>query len=203
MTAWRTFAAALFACTPLWALGCGNAVGPRQTLLTFSFEQGMEGWSAAAADTGPPHAPWSIERSGDLAYAGQEAVKFYVANYTDAAKIWMVRPFSGLPGRSYDIEVSYAFATADYGSINHFVLLTGIFETPPTDGPSLTAGTVQEDTGNGAHSNVGYRWLRKNARASVQAPANGMLFVVVGIWGTWEGGKTYYLDDVAVQLTPK
>jgi hypothetical protein len=29
-----------------------------------------------------------------------------------------------------------------------------------------------------------------------------MLFVVVGIWGTWETPRTYYVDDLSVQFTP-
>ena len=166
----------------------------------------MQGWSATAADTGRPgeaYAPWSIERSADHASDGQQALKLQMVNHTDAAKIWIVRPFAAQAGQQYDLDVSFAFATADFGSTNLFALLTGAFPTPPHDGPSLLAGTTHDATGNGADSDVGYQWLRKAIHTSARANSNGQLFVVVGIWGTWEGPRTYYLDDLSVELTPR
>ena len=187
------------------ALGCAESLRPPRTPYSFSFEQGMDDWTTAAADTGAPggaYAPWSIERSAELAYDGQYALKFHMDNYTDAAKIWIVRPFAVTPGRSYDIAISYAFGTRDFGQANLFVLLAGVFRTPPRDGPSLLAGTVQDHTGNGSDSDVGYRWLRKSVSPSISADGSGRVYVVLGVWGTWETPRTYYVDDVLVQITP-
>ena len=189
----------------LFVQACGTELGPPEARLAFSFEQGMEGWAAAAADTGLPggaYAPWSIQPSTDLAYDGRYALKFSVANYTDAAKIWIVRPFRVTPGSSYAVEVSYAFGTADFGQANLFELLAGTFESAPVDGRSLLAGTLHEPTGNGAGGDVGYQWLRKRFRGSARGNASGLLYVVVGVWGTWEGARTYYVDDLTVSLTP-
>jgi hypothetical protein len=182
------------------ALGCGAPLGP-ETRLTFSFEQGMEGWTVMAADTAAI-APWSVQRSTDVAYDGQYALKFYLANYNDATKIWIVRPFPVTPGRAYGVEVSYAFASRDWTDANLFVLLTGAFTSPPGDGPALVAGTSQEPTGNGAGRDVGYQWQRKYFRTSARGDPSGALYVVVGVWGTWETPRTYYVDDVTVHLTP-
>jgi hypothetical protein len=186
-----------------FAVACEEGIAP-ETPLTFSFERGMDGWTAAAADTGDlggAHARWVIERTTELAYDGQHALKFHMANNTDAAKIWIARPFSVTSGRSYDVDVSYAFGTRDWGDANLFVLLTGAFRVPPADGPSLLAGTTRDHTGNGAGSDVGFRWLRKHVEVSVPQNGSAVIYVVVGIWGTWEGSRTYYLDDLTVQLT--
>jgi len=187
----------------LWVGGCGEAVAPPETHSTFSFEQGLDGWAPDAdACEVPPGilcAPWTIERTADLAYEGQHALKFYMDNVIDGAVIWIVRPFPVTPGRSYEVDVSYAFATRDWGEVNLFVLFTGVFRAPPTD---LHVGTVQEPTGNGASSDVGYRWLRKRFHAAVSGDASGVLYVVVGVWGTWETPRTYFVDDLTVQLTP-
>jgi hypothetical protein len=189
----------------LCAEACGDGLGPPETSARFSFEQDMDGWTPVAADTGTPggaYAPWSIAPTADLAFEGPHALKFYVANFTDAAKIWIVRPFLVTPGRLYQVDISFAFATADWGDANLFTLLTGPFLTPPTDGLTLVAGTTRQYTGNGANHDVGYQWLRRTFRASARADASGVVFVVVGIWGTWETSRTYYVDDLSVEFTP-
>lgn len=191
----------------LFAQGCGDGITSPATRYAFSFEQGMEGWAATAADTGTPggaYAPWSIAPSAEFVHEGRYALRFYMDNNTDAAKIWIVRPFAVAPGRSYDIDVSYAFGSDEWADIiNPFVLLTGVFRTAPDDGTSLVAGSVPDDTRNGADSDVGYVWARKTVRVSVSGGATDRLYVVVGIWGTWEVARTYYLDDLEVELTPR
>jgi hypothetical protein len=187
----------------LCAEACGNGLGPPETSPRFSFEQDMDGWTPAAADTGDlrgAHAPWSIERTADTAFEGTHALRLYMANHTDAAKIWIVRSFAATPGRSYQVDISFAFATADWGDANLFTVLAGSFLTPPSDGPTLVAGTRHQSTGNGANHDVGYQWLRRSFRVSTQADASGVLSVVVGIWGTWETARTYYVDDLSVQF---
>ncbi len=184
---------------------CAGGVSAPEVSATFSFEQGMDGWTAVAADTGAPpgaYAPWSIVPATDFAYDGEQALRLFMANHTDAAKIWIVRSFAVAPGRTYQVDVSYAFGSSDFGELNRFDLLTGSFRSPPTDGPTLLAGTVHDHTGNGSHTDVGYRWLRKHVRTALPAAASGAFYVVVGIWGTTEFSRTYYLDDLTVQVSP-
>lgn len=172
---------------------------------TFSFEQGLEGWTPVGADTGSPgsaYAPWSVGPTTELVCTGQRSLKFQVNNSTDAAKIWIVRAFAADSGRTYTVDVSYAFGTEDYGTANHFVLLTGAAPTAPVDGPSLLAATLHDDTGSGANSS-GYVWLRKSVQMSANGNASGLIYVVIGVWGTFEVARTYYVDNVAVTLTPQ
>ena len=37
--------------------------------------------------------------------------------------------------------------------------------------------------------------------SSSRPAADGMIHVVIGVWGTWETPRTYYVDDVRVRLT--
>ena len=183
---------------------CADNLAP-EPQRPFGFEQGLEGWLPAAADTGTAtgaHASWSIESSRELAYEGTRSLKLYLANNTDAAKIWVIRPFAVTPGRSYRFQISYQFASRDWGDANLFYLLGGVFATPPIDGPTLLAGTVREHTGNGASEDIGFRWLDKSLDASFVAGDTKVAYVVIGIWGTWEGARTYYVDRVAVAISP-
>jgi len=187
-----------------FACACTTGVSAPEVSATFSFEQGMDGWAAVAADTGAPpgaYAPWSIVPATDFAYDGEQALRLFMANHTDAAKIWIVRSFAVAPGRMYDVDVSYAFGSSDFGTLNLFDLRTGSFLSPPADGPALLAGTLHDYTGNGSDSDIGYRWLRKHVRTALRADASGLIYVVVGIWGTTEFSRTYYLDDLTVQVT--
>lgn len=199
-----------------WAIlvvqGCGDSsTTPTQCTApggqyTFSFEQGLEGWTPEAADTGSPgsaYAPWSIRPTTDLVCTGQQSLRLQVDNYTDAAKIWIVRAFAAEMGGTYAVDVSYAFGTADWGNANLWDLRTGATATAPVDGASFLAATVHDETGNGATNGGGYLWLRKSTHVSVRVGASGYIYVIIGIWGTWEAPRRYYLDDVAVTLTPR
>jgi hypothetical protein len=200
---------AMFSFSLLGIQGCGHSdsspfVGTRSQS---SFEHGMDDWTTAAADIGNPsqggYAPWSIDPSIDYASDGQWALKFHMENNTDAAKIWIVRPFTVTDGQAYRVEISYDFGTADYGPLNNFQLLIGVFSVPPADGPALIAGTTHADTGTGQNSDVEYVWLPKSFQITAPGNEKGLLYVVIGIWGTFEITRNYYLDNIVVQLSPE
>ncbi len=56
----------------------------------------------------------------------------------------------------------------------------------------------QGNTGNGATGDVGYRWLRKRYQFTAATAADGRLYVIIGVWGTYEISRTYFVDDVRV-----
>ena len=43
-------------------------------------------------------------------------------------------------------------------------------------------------------------WLGKSYRDVVQTDLSGRIVVVVGVWGTFETPRTYYLDAVEVDF---
>ena len=170
-----------------------------------SFESGLDGWTVAATDTlvGGAGIPWHVQPSTALAYEGSHALELYMANYTDAAKIWIVRRIDVPPSRPYHVAISYALGTRDYGTMNLFALIAGAMTTEPHTREELAATYQRDATSNGAASDVGYRWVQKATGVDVTADASGQLYVVVGVWGTFEVDRTYYIDALRVRVTPR
>lgn len=166
----------------------------------FSFEQGMRGWETKGTDLGEPPIAWSIDRSDEMAKSGVISLKLYLANMNDAGKIWIERPFSLKPDSLYHVNVRYAFASADWGDVNHFTIITGVLQEPPETRDDLV---YQGDTGNSSESDVGYVWLDKDYDFFVRSNPEGRFYVIIGIWGTWETARTYYFDNVRITFKEK
>ena len=166
----------------------------------FSFEEGMQEWEAKATDLELANSTidWSITRSQERVNDGSSSLRFYLENWNDMGKIWIERGFVVKPNARYVVNVSYAFASADWGDANFFTIITGVLQEPPKSRYELV---YQGDTGNGARSDVGYLWLEKSYGFSVESDAAGKLYVVVGVWGVWETPRTYYIDSLRVIFT--
>ena len=160
----------------------------------------MEQWQARGIDLelGDTLIAWSIQRTQEMATDGSTAVKFYLENYNDAGKIWIQRPFAVQANSPYDVHVAYAFASADFGMANLWTIITGVVTQPPQTRDDLV---WQGHTGNGSDRDVGFQWLAKDYDFNVHAGPDGQLYILVGIWGTWETPRTYYLDSLAVSFT--
>jgi hypothetical protein len=146
------------------------------------------------------HIDWSVEPSIQLARSGQWSVKYFMENLNDAGKIWIERPFQVEAGGRYSVEVRYEFATRDFGSVNLFQIITGVLPESPQETDDLIP-TFQDQTGNGHDTDVGFRWINKAYDFTVTAGEDGTLHVLIGVWGTWETQRTYYVDDVRITLT--
>ena len=167
---------------------------------SFSFEADVQDWQADGTDLGDPPIEWSVERSQELASDGTSSVKLWLNNLNDAGKIWIERAFAVEPDRRYRVRVEYAFASAAFGSVNLWRIIAGVAATSPETADDLT---FQGDAGNGADSDVGYRWLQKRYTFDVESGPDGLLHVFIGVWGTWENARTHYVDDVRVCITPR
>jgi hypothetical protein len=185
--------------------GCtGAGTGPEDPPLSYEywFEDGLDDWVVRAMDTelGDGHIEWSIEPSIQLARRGQWSVKYFMNNLNDAGKIWIERPFEVEPQGRYSVRVRYEFATADFHDINLFRVITGVLPDSPGDTEALVS-TYQDQTGNGYDTDVGFRWLNKDYTFTATAGVDGQLHVLIGVWGTWETHRTYYVDDVHITLS--
>jgi len=171
----------------------------------FSFEHDMEGWNVNGTDLELDDSTiyWTITRSQERAKDGNTSVKFALDNLNDAGKIWMERPFIVESNHTYRVTVEYAFASADFGNFNLFKIITGVQQNPPQTGDDLVDiyNNNKDHTGNGDSSDLGYKWLNKKYEFTTQSGEDGRLYVVIGIWGTWETYRTYYFDSVRVTLT--
>jgi hypothetical protein len=59
------------------------------------------------------------------------------------------------------------------------------------------------NTANGRAADEGYVWLPKSYSMDVSSDGDGELFVYVGVLGTAEIARTYYVDNLKVALTRK
>ena len=173
-----------------------NANGAATTV--FSFENGLEGWVAKATDITDPPVYWSIEPSQDRAADGSTSLKYVLENLNDAGKIWIERGFAVQPNQPYHVTVQFSFATADWGDVNHWPIIIGVRTEPAFTRNDLT---YRDSTANGESSDVGFKWLEKRYDFDIASAANGTLYVDLGVWGTWETLRTYYVDNVRVTIT--
>jgi hypothetical protein len=166
----------------------------------FSFETGMEGWEARGMDLalGPGEIAWSIAPDSAVSSDGASSLKVYLANYNDAGKVFVQRTFHLSPRTKYDVAIRFDLASSDYGDVNLFRILAGSFPRPPTS-PQELRPVFRDSTGNGRSSD-GYVWLAKSYRDFVETDSSGGVVIVVGIWGTYETPRTYYLDALEIDF---
>jgi len=166
----------------------------------FSFESGMEGWEPRGLDLalGQGEIPWSI--APDIAFSsdGSSSLKAYLANYNDAGKIFIQRSFQFSANANYAVTVRFDLGSADSGDVGLFRVIAGAFPKPPQL-PQELKPAFRDSTGNG-RSSPGLVWLAKSYRDVVQTDLSGRIVVVVGVWGTFETPRTYYLDAVEVDF---
>jgi hypothetical protein len=181
-----------------------NFLPPQERVELFSFEQDLEGWTPEGADLelGGGSINWSIARSQDRATEGTASLKFYLENLNDAGKIWIARPFPAGPNQIYQVRVQYSLASSDYGFANHFTIISGVLKQPPKV-PDDLRSTFQDLTFNGNDSDVGHVWLDKGYEFSAEANDEGIFYVLIGIWGTFETSRTYYVDNVRISLAKR
>ena len=166
----------------------------------FTFEDQLEGWTPAGTDLDDPPVDWSIERSDEEAESGSHSLRLFLNNMNDAGKIWVQRPFQVSPDQQYKVEVSFSFGTADFGSVNHWSIITGAHLDAPLTREELT---FQDETANGSESDVGLRWLEKSYTLTIASDSEGEIWVTVGVWGRWETPRTYYVDNLRIRIIPQ
>jgi len=166
--------------------------------ITDSFESGLGQWTPVAIDLGEPAAPWSIEGSDEEASAGSRSVKLTLDNINGAAKTWIERELEVAPGQAYDVDISFDLGSADVGALNLWTVIAGAYAEPPRDAFELT---FQDDTGNGAAVDDGYHWMAKSYTVHARSNEEGYLYVTIGVRGTSESARSYYVDNVRLQLT--
>jgi hypothetical protein len=170
----------------------------RQTF-GFTFESDPGDWVADGTDLEDPPVTWSVERSDELAERGDWSIRLSLDNLNDAGKIWMERAFELRPGATYDVEVAFDFASADFGDVGLWTIIATVSETDPETVEDLV---FQDDTGNGSSEDVGHVWsTRSYSLGTATADGDGLLWVALGVWGTFETSRTYFIDDLELIFT--
>ena len=166
----------------------------------FSFETGWSDWFAKARDLTNPVDNWEVTRSSERASEGSQSVRLFLDNPNSQGKVWIERRYMVDKNQTYDVDISFDFATGDFGSANLWkVIASGGPDSPATAGVAAAQG----DTGTGTSSDQGFTWLHKTFSVPTESDGDAELFVYVGVWGTWPFARTYYLDNVKVALTKR
>lgn len=177
-----------------------DSTGPDDETHTFSFEEDLQGWTAQGIDLDDPPVEWSITQSEDTATVGDGSAKFVLDNMNDAGKIFLERAFELEPDTEYDVRIAFDFATADWGDANHWTILAGAHTQPPEDADDLLD---HGDTANGEDEDGAHVWMEKSYDVEVTSDDEGKVVVTVGVWGTYEVERTYYIDDLRITFTER
>jgi hypothetical protein len=170
---------------------------------TYSFEAGdMEGWAVDATDTfvGADEIDWSVTPSTTRATTGSTSLYFIVDNLTDAAKVWVERPFDVAPNTAHTVTVEFDLASQDWGDFNLWTVIAGVTNEDP-ETTSQLEDSFDGDT-KAWDEDTGFRWLPISRTVTLTSGSDGKLWVVAGVWGTWETERDYYLDNLRVRIEP-
>lgn len=190
-------------------LGCSDSTQPvrpepRVYRIGDSFEDGFSVWTVNALDVEVDNVEidWYVVPSDERATSGLSSAKLYMDNLTDAAKIWLERSIMVAPKKAHKVTISFDLASSDYGEVNLFSILANVLPYDPTTHDDVTVGVSDGDFPEGTHNGGAqdFVWLDKSLTKSVTSRDDGMLYIILGIWGTWEGARTYYFDDLRVTV---
>ena len=181
--------------------GCDDSTGPdNRDMFTFSFEEDLDDWTAEGIDLDDPPVTWSIEQSEDTASVGDGSAKLVLDNRNDAGKIFLQRTFELEPDTDYDVEIEFDFATADWGDTNLWRIIAGAHTEAPVEADDLV---FQGETANGEDEDGDHVWLEKRYNMQATSDSEGDLVVAIGVWGTYEVERTYYIDGVRLTFTER
>jgi hypothetical protein len=166
--------------------------------ITDSFESGLGQWTSEAIDLGEPAGAWSAQGTTGEASAGTRSVELTLDNVGGAGKVWIERELEVAPGQAYDVEISFDLESADFGTFGLWTVIAGVSTAAPRAATELT---FQDDTGNGSSVDGGYHWISKTYTVHGRSDEDGHLYVTIGVWGTSQAARTYYVDNVRLQLT--
>lgn len=197
----RSLLLGLLGATLLASSGCDLRSEPffRRTA-SYAFETTLAPWQPDGTDLDDPPVDWSIERSNERAEGGEWSVKFELDNLNDAGKIWIEASpgiFQNLaPGVTYQARIAFDFGSSD-GEVNAWRIIAGASAQDPEDVDDLT---FQGSTATGGEPGV-FTWTRKEFTSTFTAPAGGSIWFAIGVWGTSEFPRTYFIDDLDIELT--
>jgi len=170
-----------------------------------SFESGLDGWVARAADAGP----WAATRTRVYARDGDWSVQLSGSNTTDYTKLWLQRTLSVRPNTMYAVRLEYAFCCVSYESSepNAFFYVADVRPQPaPSADPPFQFylwSQVPDDSSAIAIPGSGAMWRYKRFRLASRSASDGRLYVSVGLRYAFESTFSYFLDSVRLTIAPQ
>lgn len=189
------------------SIACSKSAPPEPDIhqLSDSFEGGISAWTINSMDVEVNSSiiDWYVVSSSEKSSHGSLSAKLYMDNLTDAAKVWLERKLIVDPNRTYSVSINFDLASHDYGAVNNFSILAKAFPQQPTTRDDVVSGVKDGDFPEGTFNGGvdDFVWLDKSLTKSVKTADEGTIHIILGIWGTWEGARTYYFDDVTLNVT--
>lgn len=164
--------------------------------LAFTFESTLVPWEADGTDLDDPPVTWSIERSDARAEEGAWSVRYELENLNDAGKIWLETALGGLtPGVTYQVQIEFDFGSDD-GAVNAWALVAGASDDDPETAADLDTHLTATLSPSGAGI---FAWDRKEFTTTVTT-TDGQIWFAIGVWGTSEFTRTYFVDNVDIEV---
>jgi hypothetical protein len=157
----------------------------------FSFENDMEGWTANATDVGP--SDWSISPSTELWEDGAMSLKLDLNNLSGKGSVSIAKAFAVEPGNKYRVDLDYAFD----GRFREYQIIAGVFRSPPVTADDLSSA-VQNDLP--AELPL---WIHRSYQFAIKSKKSSTAYVVIGVMGTEQTHRQYFIDSLCVTLTKK
>ncbi len=166
----------------------------QRTEINNTFETTLAPWVPDGTDLDEPPVEWSIERSDERANEGDWSAELTLENLNDAGKIWLETSVQRLvPGVTYDVRLAFDFGSSD-GEINAWRIIAGASPNNPETVDDLV---FREST---AVPGGDFTWTRKEYEFEATANLQGTLTFMIGVWGTSEFTRTYFVDDVVIEI---
>jgi len=188
-------------------MGCSQSTQPEAEIYRIedSFEAGVSAWTINSLDdkVDTLTIDWYLVSSSERASQGSLSAKVFMNNLSDAAKIWLEQALDVTPNRTYSVTISFDLASSDQGDLNLFSILANVLPRKPTTSDDVVSGNLDGDFPEGTYNGgiEGFVWLDKSLTKNVTSTDEGKLFFILGIWGTWEGARTYHFDCLKIIVT--
>lgn len=197
--------------------GCGSSDDDDSTGggFTEGFEADLDAWKRDADVPDDPNDPgepveWMIEQSMERAAGGNVSLRYVLDGRQDDGTIWVTRPVEIESGRAYDVRMTAQAwsASESFNTLAHLVMYAGptkptVEESFPAPGENSSDAGVAETGGLREPLNQREGWLEYSFAWTTPTLDTDTIHVAVGISAVWETEMTYFVDDVAVSVTPR
>lgn len=180
----------------VYSIGCESKSTPQTFTYIFCFDKGFEGWIPRGIDLDNPPVDWQISLTDEMATCGPNSLKLRLNNVNDKAKIWIEREFDAVPNSYYQIILKFDFATADVGEVNLWRIIAGATDQSPQTSADLP---YRDETAKKSDLPQ-HEWTYRTYCDTVEASREGSIYIVIGVWGTHEVERTYYIDKIVTTL---
>ena len=149
----------------------------------------MDGWSANATELGP--ADWSISRNADFWVDGATSLRIDLDNLNGKGAVWIEKGFAVEPRSKYLVTLNYAFSPRNF---TDFRTIVSVFRSPTLTADDLSSAYQGDPF-------LAPLWWPQRYEFTIKSKKTSAIYVFIGVKGTKETRREYFIDSVCVTLT--